>query len=83
MKTWIARKLRAAAETTWMPMWAARACHRLAFAVRPHELRCKLCGRVFTQERYGSFRHADAAWQHWVDVHEHEGTDRENGSTER
>lgn len=70
MKTWIARKLRAIGETAWMPLPIARAAHRAAFAFRPHELRCKHCGRVFVQPRPGSVRHAAAAWQHWVDQHE-------------
>ena len=74
MKTWIARKLRAIGETPWMPLHVARAAHRAAFAFRPHELRCKPCGRVFVQPRPGSLRHAHDAWQHWVEEHEEETT---------
>lgn len=77
MKTWIARRLRAIGETPWVPVRIARAAHRAAFAFRPHELRCRHCGQVFVQPRAGSVRHAEAAFQHWVDEHE---TDAEIGA---
>jgi hypothetical protein len=70
MRKRVARMIRRVKNARWMPDRAEVPLRRVAHWFSPHEYRCGLCGAEFTAESGRSLRHAERAWEHYVDVHE-------------
>lgn len=70
IRTKLARMVRRVGEWSSLPDWAWFPVQRLAYAIAPHSLTCRVCGARFVQPAFGSKAHASRAYDHYVDVHE-------------
>ena len=68
MRKRIARLIRRLANWRHAPIWWERGLQSVAHRVKPHELRCKLCGFVSVNDGDG-YAHAGRAYDHWESNH--------------
>lgn len=59
-----------------VPVPVERALRRIAHALQPHVLRCRLCGAEFVAVSGLSFEHAARAFDHSLEPHDSEEADR-------